>query len=90
MRVASWKGYDLMMGTKERCFAPLVNVSLEDLVYGLPTLSHRSPRHIVTQQANGLLIDGLGKTSSWKNSSLSVNQEGGYDNDPEFKGHFHL
>ncbi len=32
MRVASWKGYDLMMGTKERCFAPLTNVSLEDLV----------------------------------------------------------
>jgi len=32
MRVASWKGYDLMMGTKERCFAPLVNVSLEELV----------------------------------------------------------
>ena len=27
-----WKGYDLMMGTKKRCFAPLVNVSLEDLV----------------------------------------------------------
>jgi transposase len=32
MCVASWKGHDLMMGTKERCFAPLVNVSLEDLV----------------------------------------------------------
>ncbi len=32
MRVASWKGYDLMMGTKERHFAPLINVSVEELV----------------------------------------------------------
>ena len=31
-RCAKRKGYDLMMGTKERRFAPLVNVSLDDLV----------------------------------------------------------
>lgn len=31
MRVVNWKGYD-HDGAKRRCFAPLINVSLEELV----------------------------------------------------------